>query len=103
MAKHGALVVYIAKEDRWCFRIGDESVTHFLQTGPNGEPGMTSASLHEAEEKLLHAAIARASDTIATMIKRLAPDDPMTAQRRLKLTTDAVLDGLIFKLEGEGR
>jgi hypothetical protein len=27
----------------------------------------------------------------------------MTNQRRLKLTTDAVLDGLIFKLEGESR
>ncbi len=103
VAKHGAFVVYLAKEDRWCFRIGDESVTHFLHTGPNGEPEMTSTSLHEAQEKLLQAALARASDTITTMIKRLAPDDPMTNQRRLKLTTDAVLDGLIFKLEGESR
>jgi hypothetical protein len=26
----------------------------------------------------------------------------MTTQRRLKLTADAVLDGLIFKLENDG-
>ena len=101
VAKRGALVIYIAQEARWCLRIGDESVAHFLQTGPNGEPGMTSTSVLEAQEKIIHAAIARAADTIATMIKRLPLDDPMTVQRRLKLITDAVLDGLIFKLENE--
>ena len=95
-------MIYIAKEDRWCFRIGDESVAHFLQTGPNGEPGITAASVSEAQEKLLQAAFVRAADAIATRIKSLPPDDPMTTQRRLKLTADAVLDGLIFKLENDG-
>ena len=102
VAKRGALVIYIAKEDRWCFRIGDESVAHFLQTGPNGEPGITAASVSEAQDKLLQAAFVRAADAIATRIKSLPPDDPMTTQRRLKLTADAVLDGLIFKLENDG-
>ena len=55
--------------------------------------------MDEALRKLLEAASARSAESIAAMIKRLPPEDPMTDARRIKLKADAVLDGLIFKLE----
>ncbi len=103
VAQQGTLAVYFAKEDRWLLRIGEASVAHFLKTGPNGEKAGAAASLDEARSALLKAAQTRADEAIATMIKRLAPEDPMTDSRRVKLKTDAVLDALIFKLEKSGR
>ncbi len=101
--KRGALAVYLASEDRWHLRIGRESVAHFLKTGPYGETGTTASTLQNAVEKLLKAASQRSTEAIATMTKRLTPDDPMTDARRIKLKTDALLDGLTFKLEGDPR
>ena len=82
-------------------RIGAKSVSHFLKTDAVGEKSARAASVDEALQKLLEAASERSAKSIATMTARLTPDDPMTDGRRIKLKTDAVLDGLIFKLEGE--
>lgn len=99
VAKRGALAVYFAKPDRWHIRIGTESAEHFLQTNAIGEKAAPAGSVDEALRKLLEAASARSAESIAAMIKRLPPEDPMTDARRIKLKADAVLDGLIFKLE----
>ena len=48
---------------------------------------------------MLEAATARSAQSIVAMTKRLPPEDPMTDARRIKLKADAVIDGLIFKLE----
>ena len=99
--KRGALALYFASEDKWHIRIGDDSAKHFLQTNAIGEKSTPSASVEEALQKLLEAASVRSAQAIATLQARLTPEDPMTEGRRIKLKTDAVLDGIIFKLEGE--
>ena len=99
--KRGALALYFASEDKWQIRIGDDSAKHFLQTNAIGEKSTPSASVEEALQKLLEAASVRSAQAIATLHARLTPDDPMTEGRKIKLKTDAALDGIIFKLEGE--
>jgi len=99
VAKRGALAIYFAKPDQWHIRIGTDSGAHFLATDALGEKSTPSSSVNEAVRQLLAAANTRSAETIAAMIKRLPPEDPMTDGRRIKLKADAVLDGLIFKLE----
>ena len=103
VAKRGALAIYFADQDQWHIRIGEESASHFLQTGPNGEKATPATSVPAAVDDLLKAASVRSAEMIAAMIKRLPPEDPMTDARRIKLKADAVLDGLIFKLESRKR
>ncbi|MCE9518609.1 MAG: peptidylprolyl isomerase [Verrucomicrobia bacterium] len=98
---HGALALYVANDDQWHIRIGDASVAHFLQTNAVGEKAPPAASVDDALKSLLAAAKERSAQNIATMTARLAADDPMTDARRIKLKVDAVIDGLIYKLEGE--
>ena len=99
VARRGALAVYFANDDKWHIRIGAESAAHFLESGPNGEKATPATSVAAAVDDLLKATSARSAESIATMLKRLPPEDPITEGRRIKLKADAVLDGLIFKLE----
>lgn len=101
VAKQGAIALYVASDDRWHIWIGEDSVAHFLQTNALGEASPPAASVAVALQVLLDAAEERSNQTIATMTARLAADDPMTHARRIKLKADAVIDALIFKLEGE--
>ncbi len=94
-----SFAVYFANTDQWRILIGTESASHFLQTGPSGEKALPAASVAAAVQDLLQAASARSTESIEAMIKRLPPEDPMTEARRIKLKVDAVLDGLVFKLE----
>lgn len=100
VATRGALAIYFANADTWHIRIGADSVEHFLKTDANGENSKRAGSVDEVLRALLEAATGRSAQSIATMQARLTPDDPMTDARRIKLKTDSVLDGLIFKLEG---
>ncbi len=100
VAGRGALAIYFANEDKWHIRIGGASVQHFLQTNALSEKSSPAPSVDVALREVLEAASARAAQAIATLQARLTPEDPMTDGRRIKLKTDAVLDGLIFKLEG---
>jgi hypothetical protein len=91
----------VASNDQWHIRIGDASAAHFLQTNAVGEKATPTVSVDEALKSLLAAAKERSAQNIATMTARLTADDPMTDARRIKLKVDAVIDGLIYKLEGE--
>ncbi len=99
VAKQGALALYVASADRWHIQIGEDSVAHFLQTNGLGKASPPVASVDVALQALLDMAAENSQQTIATMTARLAADDPMTPARRIKLKADAVIDGLIFKLE----
>lgn len=99
--KQGAIALYVAGADQWHIRIGDNSVARFLQTNAIGEKAPPAVSVDEALKSLLVAAAERSAQSIATMTARLPADNPMTEARRIKLKVDAVIDGLIFKLEGE--
>ena len=101
VAKQGAIALYVASTDRWHLQIGEDSVAHFLQTNGLGKTSPPVASVDVALQELLDMAAENSMHTIATMTARLAADDPMTPARRIKLKADAVIDGLIFKLEGQ--
>ena len=97
--QRGALAVYFADADKFHVRIGAVSMDHFLATTPTGEKCPPALSIDEALGALFKAADEGAAKTIATLQARLTPDDPMTEQRKIKLQADALIDGLIFKLE----
>lgn len=99
VAKRGALAIYLADQDRWHIRVGEESVRKFCQSGPNGEKSTPAATVEEAVKELLPAAAKRAESGIAKTATRLAPGEVMTDARRLKNRVDSVVDALIFKLE----
>ena len=99
--KKGALAVYFADFDKWHVRIGEVSVDHFLRTSPMGDICPAEASVDVAMTVLFKAADEWSAKTTAILQARLTADDPMTEGRRIKLKVDALLDGLIFKLEGQ--
>jgi cyclophilin family peptidyl-prolyl cis-trans isomerase len=99
VAKRGALAVYFADQDKWYLKIGIESVAQFISTTPIGEKSLSKKSLGEAEQEFLDACRARGAEFIATAVANATPDKPLANGQKIKLKVDAVLDGLIFKLE----
>ncbi|MBL9216595.1 MAG: peptidylprolyl isomerase [Opitutaceae bacterium] len=98
VARRGALAVYFADEDDWRVWIGDESTAAFLGRTPSAADLSEGAAFHEAKEAFLQAARAAGDARFATEQKAAPPDQPPPAGQRLKLQTDAMLDGLIRKL-----
>ena len=70
VAKRGAIAVYVASDDQWHCRIGDDSVAHFLKTNAIGEASPPAATVEVALKSLLDAAMERANQNITTMIAR---------------------------------
>ena len=99
VAQHGALAVYIVAEDRWHILIGTNSVAQFARTGPLGEASHQELSPAQTMENFLTAAQARSAEAFAHGQAGATPDKPLPAGQAVKLKVDAVLDGLIFKLE----
>lgn len=97
--ERGALAVYFANTDQWHVRIGSAMVQRFLSTTATGEKCPPAASLDAALQTLFKTAADSSAKTIATLQARLTPEDPMTEGRKIKLKTDAILDGIIFKIE----
>jgi cyclophilin family peptidyl-prolyl cis-trans isomerase len=98
--QRGALAVYFADEDDWRVWVGDELTRRF--TGLPGEAGARpdDDAIHAVKEPFLQAAQAtgnadfkRQQDTLASA----GQPAPLPGQR-IKLQTDAILDGLIAKL-----
>lgn len=99
VAQHGALAVYIADEDRWHIFIGTNSVAQFTRSGPLGEASRQELSPAQAREHFLAAAQVRSDEAFAQAQAGAAPDKPLPTGQKVKLKVDAILDGLIFKLE----
>ena len=99
-ARRGALVAYFAAEDDWRVWIGDDSTAAFF--GGATTPGdlVTEGAFHKVKEAFLEAAMKAGDAMMAKQQRELPPESrPTTPAQRLKLRTDTVLDGLIFKLE----
>ncbi len=99
VVQHGALAVYFADQDRWHLFIGKNSQPTFLRTGPLGEALRPEPSLATAVAKFLGAARLRSHAAFAHAQASATPDKPLPAGQAVKLQVDAVLDGLILKLE----
>ncbi|MES2695293.1 MAG: peptidylprolyl isomerase [Verrucomicrobiota bacterium] len=97
-AQRGALAVYFADEKEWRVWIGDDSTAAFV-----GQPGTAaeftkSGRMHEVKEAFLKASEAAGDAEFAAQQKSSAADKQPPPNQRLKLQTDALLDGLIAKL-----
>jgi cyclophilin family peptidyl-prolyl cis-trans isomerase len=99
VADEGAFAVYFADQDVWHLRIAAKSLNDFVSRSQTGEPLKKRQSLAQAEQDFLSAARSQAEEFIAKAQKNAPPDRPLTAGQKIKFQVDAVLDGLIFKLE----
>ena len=100
--QRGALAVYLADRDQWLIRIAPDSAASFI-AGPRNSDGTkpsaaSGKTLDQAREEFLAAAHEQAERFIATAAKS-APGQPLGPPQKLKLHVDAILDGLIFRLE----
>lgn len=92
VAKSGALAVYLADSDQWRVYVGTNSVSDFVAGA-----GASSPLLNHALNVFLADAKKRSEGFIATAEKTATK--PLTPGQKIKFQVDAVLDGLIFKLE----
>ena len=97
--KSGALALYLGDRQEWRVWLGDKSVNAFLgNPAPNSTTtSIDQPSLHEAKQAFFAAARAAAAANVAAA--KTPPDD----KQKLKLEVDAVLDGLIDRLEPQHR
>jgi hypothetical protein len=99
VAQRGAFVAYFAADDDWRVWVGDESTAVFLGRPTSAKDLVPEGAFHDAKEAFLKAVQAAGDAAFLAQQKAAPPDKPVAANQRLKLQTDALLDGLIFKLE----
>ena len=99
VAKTGVLALYVADRDEWKLWIGDDSAPAFMGRAGTVRDFMQGGAFHEAKQALLTAARAQGDADFAAQQAAAAPNHPLPPGQRLKLQTDAVLDGLTAKLE----
>ena len=98
--KRGALVVYFGDRDEWIVRVAPDSAASFL-AGPRNPDGskpvpVAGKALDQVVAEFLSEA-KKEADQIGSKSAKSGQDVP--SAQKLKLQTDAVLDGLIFRLE----
>lgn len=99
VGRRGALAVYFADQDECRVWIGDESTAAFVGRPGSAKELTASGAIHEVKEAFLKAARATGDADFARQQKSAPPDRPPPPRQQLKLQTDAVIDGLILKLE----
>lgn len=99
VAKHGAFVAYFAADDDWRVWVGDELTATFLGRPTSAKDLVPEGAFHDAKEAFFKATQAAGDAAFAAQQKAAPPDKPVAVNQHLKLQADALLDGLIFKLE----
>lgn len=99
VAQRGAVAAYFADDDEWRVWIGDELTSRFVGRPGTAKEFTESGAMHEVKEAFLKAAVAARDATFAAQQKTATPDQPLPPGQKLKLHTDALIDGLIGKLE----
>ena len=98
-SQRGAVAAYFADENDWRMWLSDEAANRFLGHPATAADLAPEGALHQLKTAFIEAAIAEGDAAFAKQ-KAAAPADrqPLPAQN-LKLQTDAILDGLILRLE----
>ncbi len=102
-AQRGALAVYFADENDWRVWIGDKSAAAFVGRAGTAAEFTESGLMHEVKEAFLQQAEAKGTADFAKQQRAATADKQPSPRQRLKLHTDALLDGLIMKLEPPSR
>ena len=95
----GAVAAYFADDHDWrIWLVGDSTTAFFGRVATPAELG-DGAVFHDVKDAFVRAAQAE-GDAAYELQKKAAPaDKPPPAGQRIKLQTDAILDGLIRKLD----
>jgi cyclophilin family peptidyl-prolyl cis-trans isomerase len=98
--QRGAVAAYFADENDWRVWLLGDSTTPFFGRPATAEDLKEGGAFHRVKDAFLTAAQAEGDAAYAAQM-RAAPagQPPPPPGQRIKLQTDAILDGLIFKLE----
>jgi len=99
VAKKGALAAYFADEKDWRIWLSDAAADTFLGHHATAADLAPEGPLHKIKTAFIDAATAEGDAAFARQQQAAPADKPPPAAQHLKLQTDAVLDGLILKLE----
>lgn len=99
VAERGVMVAYFADQDDWRVWVGDELVSRFVGRPGTAKEFTENGKMHEVKEAFLQSAQAAADADFATQNAAAPADKPLHPGQKLKLHLDAILDGLILKLE----
>jgi len=99
VAKNGVLAAYFADDKDWRIWIGDGVTAAFLGHPATAKDLAEDGALHVAKTAFIKAAVAQGDADFAAQVKAAPADKPVPPAQQIKLQTDAILDGLIFKLE----
>lgn len=93
------LAVYFGDTTQWALWIGDDYLAAFTGHAGSAAEQMRAGTLPRAKREFLQAALAEGERTAVAFARDSAPTHTLTPAERLKFDVDAVLDGLIFRLE----
>lgn len=97
--REGAFAAYFADRNEWSLWIGRGSIGAFTGRPGTAEQLLADGSLHREKHAFLTSAGEQARLAEAEAVRAGPGGPPMDGAQRIKLQTDAVLDGLIDKLE----
>ncbi len=96
--RRGALAAYFADEDDWRVWIGDESTAAFFGRPVQAAELAEGAAFHAAKEAFLQQARSKADATSTAPQTSADGAKSVPANQKLRLQTEAVIDGLIDRL-----
>ncbi len=96
---HGAVAAYFAADDDWRVWLSDEAANIFLGHPASAADLAPEGVLHQLKTAFMDAAIAAGNTAFERQKQSSPPDKQPPPAQRLKLQTDAMLDGLMLKLE----
>lgn len=99
IGKNGAVAAYFADENDWRVWFLGDTTDSFFGRPTTAEDLVDDGAFHKVKDAFITAAQATGDAAYARQQKSSPPDKQPPAAQRIKLQTDALLDGLIFKLE----
>lgn len=99
VARRGALAAYFADRTEWKLWLGDESAAAFMRRPGTVQEFMQGGAFHAEKQAFLDRAVAAGAADFEVQRRQAPADSPPSPKQRLKLQTDAVLDGLIERLD----
>lgn len=101
--QRGALAVYFADRHEWKLWLGDESAAAFMRRPGTVKEFMQDGAFHAEKQAFLDRAVATGNADFEAQVRAAKPENPPPAKQRLKLQADAVIDGLIERLDPSHR
>lgn len=95
----GAVAAYFADEQDWRVWLLGESTTPFFGRQPSPKDLEEGGAFHSVKDAFLNAAAAEGDAAFAQQQQAAPSDKQPPPGQRIKLQTDAILDGLILRLD----